>query len=136
MTSIYINLAVKDLNKSVAFYRDLGFTFDSRFTDETGTMMNISHDIKVMLLTRDRFQEFTPRTIVDAHFGVECLNSLSMPGKTEIDEMMTQALSLGAKEPMPAQDHGFMYGRVFSDLDGHTWDLVWMDSTYVDSLGD
>ncbi len=136
MTDIYINLAVSDLPRAVTFYEELGFSFDPRFTDETATMMNISDHIKVMLLTRNRFQEFTPRTIVDAHKSVECLNSLSMPNKESIDSLMTKALSLGAKEPMPVQDHGFMYGRVFSDLDGHTWDLVWMDSAYIDSLGE
>jgi predicted lactoylglutathione lyase len=121
------NLAVKDLDRSVAFFTGLGFTFDERFTDDTATAMVVNEQASVMLLTDAKFGEFTTRELADPTKHTEAILALSADSREDVDAFADKALSLGgspAKEPM---DMGFMYGRSFHDPDGHHWEIFWMD---------
>lgn len=121
------NLAVKDLDRSVAFFTELGFTFDARFTDETATAMIVNEQASVMLLTESKFAEFTTRELADATKQTEAIIALSADSREDVDAFADKALESGgapAKEPM---DYGFMYGRSFHDPDGHHWEIFWMD---------
>jgi predicted lactoylglutathione lyase len=126
-TQIFVNLAVKDLNKSVEFFTQLGYTFNPKFTDEKATCMIISETIYIMLLTEAFFQTFTPKKIVNAHESVECYIALSMESKDAVNEMVDKAVAAGGTIPNPATDYGFMYQHSFDDLDGHHWEYMWMD---------
>ena len=128
---IFVNLAVNDLKKSVAFFTALGFTFNPQFTDENGTCMVISEEGFVMLLTRPFFQGFTKREICDTSKGTEALVALSCESRAEVDELVRKAIAAGGSHAMEPQDHGFMYGWSFYDIDGHHWELVWMDPSAV-----
>jgi predicted lactoylglutathione lyase len=132
-TLIFVNLPVQSLKRSVDFYTTLGFTFNPQFTDEKTTCMIISDTIFVMLLEHDRFADFTSKTIVDAHTHVEALNALMVESRERVDELMALALAAGAREPVPVQDHEFMYGRQFEDVDGHTWDIGWLDPAALEN---
>ena len=132
-TVIFVNLPVESLNRSIDFYSKLGFTFNPQFTDEHTTCMIVSDTIFVMLLENVRFAEFTSKAIIDAHTHVETLNALMFDERDRVDELMELALAAGAREPVPAQDHAFMYARQFEDLDGHTWDVGWMDPSTLDA---
>jgi predicted lactoylglutathione lyase len=126
---IYVNLPVKNLEKSKAFFSSLGFSFNPQFTNEQGACMVVSDDIYVMLLQEAFFQTFTKKPISDAKKSTEVLVCLSTGSRAEVDELVARAVAAGGAEPNPAQDHGFMYGRSFEDLDGHGWELVHMDPT-------
>jgi predicted lactoylglutathione lyase len=126
-TQIFVNLPVKDLNRSVEFFTKLGYTFNPQFTDEKATCMIISDTIYVMLLTETFFQTFTKKEIVDAHKAVECSICLSADSKDAVNQMVEKAEAAGASIPNPATDYGFMYQHSFADLDGHHWEHVWMD---------
>ncbi|MBC8033743.1 MAG: VOC family protein [Chitinophagaceae bacterium] len=126
-TQIFVNLAVKDLDRSVAFFTQLGYTFNPQFTNEKATCMIISDTIYVMLLTEPFFQTFTKKEIVDAHKALECSLALSVDSKDAVNEMVDKAIAAGATIPNPATDHGFMYQHSFEDLDGHHWEFMWMD---------
>lgn len=126
-TQVFINLGVKDLDKSVEFFTKMGYTFNPQFTDEKATCMVISDTIFVMLLTFPFFQTFTKKEIVDAHKAFEVSVCLSTESKEEVDEMVNKAIAAGATVPNPATDYGFMYQHSFDDLDGHHWEYVWMD---------
>lgn len=132
-TSIFVNLPVRDLGRSVAFFGALGFSFNPQFTDETATCMVISDTIYAMLLTEARFQEFTPLPVADATKTTQVLLGLSRDDREAVDDLLQRALSAGATEARPAQDHGFMYARSCSDLDGHIWEIFWMDPSFVQS---
>ncbi|RYG58115.1 MAG: hypothetical protein EON60_13755 [Alphaproteobacteria bacterium] len=125
-TRIFINLPVADLERSKAFFAALGFGFDLRFTDETAACMAVSEEIFVMLLTHEKFGQFSPLPIADARKANEVLLALSYGSREEVDEVMAKALDAGATEVRPADDLGFMYGRSFADLDGHIWEPVWL----------
>jgi predicted lactoylglutathione lyase len=130
---MFLNLPVADLPASIAFFTALGFTFDPRFTDETGTCMVVSDQAYVMLLQRERFAEFTTRPVADATQSTEALVCVSAADRADVDAFADAALAAGgtpAKEPM---DHGFMYGRSFNDLDGHHWEVMWMDPAAVEA---
>lgn len=127
MTKIFVNLPVKNLNHSVDFFTKLGFTFNSQFTDETSTCMIISEDIYVMLLTEDRFKTFTPKPICDATKSTEVLVCLSAENRAAVDDMVYKAVVAGGTTYNEPQDHGFMYGHGFQDLDGHIWEIMYMD---------
>jgi predicted lactoylglutathione lyase len=127
VTKIFVNLPVKDLNQSIAFFDKLGYSFNPQFSDETATCMVISEDIYAMLLTHAKFKEFTPKDLADAHKTTEVLIALSMESKDKIDELMSKVLEAGGSEARPVQDLGFMYSRAYNDLDGHIWEIVWMD---------
>ncbi|PST83110.1 glyoxalase/bleomycin resistance/extradiol dioxygenase family protein [Pedobacter yulinensis] len=126
-TQIYLNLPVEDLERAVAFFTKLGYSFNPQFTDEKATCMVISDTIFVMLLKRAFFQTFTEKQIVDAHKAVECSICLSADSREAVNEMVAKAEAAGATIPNPASDYGFMYQHSFDDPDGHHWEYVWMD---------
>ena len=126
-TKIFVNLPVKDLNKSVDFFTKLGYSFNPQFTNEKATCMIISEDIYVMLLVEKFFKTFTKKEITDASKSTEAIICLSADSKDAVDEMIRKAVSAGAKTPGDKQDNGFMYGHGYEDLDGHLWEIMWMD---------
>ena len=128
---IFVNLPVKDLTRSVEFFTKLGFGFDEQFTDETATCMVVSDDIFVMLLTEEKFQTFTPKKICDAGKFTEVLVCLSLESRANVEEMVAKAVAGGGSTYNEPQDHGFMYAHGFQDLDGHIWELIYMESTAV-----
>jgi len=133
-TRIFVNLPVRDLGKSMAFYEALGFTFNPQFTDDTAACMVISDTIYAMLLTHDKFRQFTTKQIADATKMTEVLTALSVASKDAVNEMVDGAVAAGANEPRDPMDYGFMFQRAFDDLDGHTWEILWMDPNHV--MGD
>jgi hypothetical protein len=126
-TKIFVNLPVKDLTSSMDFFTKLGFTFNPQFTDETAACMVISADIYSMLLTHAKFKQFTSKEITDATKSTEVMVALTVDNKEKVNEMVDKALSAGATETRDPQDYGFMFGRSFNDLDGHIWEVIWMD---------
>ncbi|MCX2495097.1 VOC family protein [Pedobacter sp. PF22-3] len=126
-TQIFVNLAVNDLDRSIAFFTKLGYTFNAQFTNEKATCMIISDTIYVMLLTRTFFQTFTEKEIIDAHQAIETSIAISVDTKEAVNEMVDKAVAAGATIPNPATDYGFMYQHSFDDLDGHHWEYMWMD---------
>jgi predicted lactoylglutathione lyase len=132
-TKIFVNLPVKDLNKSKEFFSKLGFAFNPQFTDQNAACMIIGEDNYAMLLVEQFFKTFTKKEIVDAKKSTEVLVALSAESKEEVDEMLGKALAAGAKEASEPQDHGFMYGRSLEDLDGHIWEIFWMDPKTINS---
>jgi predicted lactoylglutathione lyase len=127
-TKIFVNLAVKDLEKSKAFFKQLGFTFNQQFTDETAACMVIADDIYAMLLTHPKFKEFTKKDIADAHKTTEVLTCLSFDSKEKVNDVVDGAIAAGGTEAREPQDYGFMYGRSFNDLDGK---IIWMDPSHI-----
>jgi predicted lactoylglutathione lyase len=130
-TKIFVNLPVADLEKSMAFFRQLGFSFNPQFTDDTAACMVISDDIYAMLLTHAKFKEFTRKPISDAHQSTEVLTALSFESRAKVDEIAGKALAAGGTEARETFDYGFMYGRSINDLDGHIWEMFWMDPAAV-----
>jgi len=128
-TQIFVNLPGRDLNKSVAFFTKLGFNFDARFTDATATCMIVGEDIFVMLLTHEKFKTFTPKQICDATKSTEVLVCLSCESREKVNEMVRNAVAAGGTSYNEPKDHGFMYGHGFQDLDGHIWELIYMEPT-------
>lgn len=124
---IFVNLPVADLERSIAFYKAVGAEQNMQFSDATAAMMVLSETIHVMLLTHDKFSQFTPKPIADARETTQMLLALSSDSRDAVDEITGQALAAGGREPRPAEDHGFMYGRSFEDPDGHIWEPFWMD---------
>lgn len=130
-TKIFVNLPVKDLPRSMEFFTKLGYTFNPQFTNESGACMVISEDIYAMLLVETFFKTFTKKEICDATKSTEVLLALSTDSREKVDEHVNKALAAGATEPMPPQDHGFMIQRSYQDLDGHVWEIFYMDPNYV-----
>lgn len=128
---IFVNLPVKDIDKSKQFFGMLGFTFNAQFTDATAACMVITDDIYAMLLTEPKFKEFTRKPIADATKVTEVLTCLSADSRDEVNRLVDSALKAGAVEGRPATDYGFMYGRSFDDLDGHIWEIIWMDPAHI-----
>jgi predicted lactoylglutathione lyase len=126
-TKIFVNLPVKDLNRSIEFFTKLGYTFNSQFTNENATCMIIGEDISVMLLVETFFKTFTKKEIADATKTTEVLITLSAESKEAVDELVTKAVAAGGTTPNPKQEQSFMYGHGFQDLDGHLWEVMWMD---------
>jgi len=126
---IFVNLAVADVEKSAAFYEAVGFARDQRFSRPgSAAAMTWSDTIAFMLLSRERFADFTSKTIIDARSSVEALLCLSRDSRAEVDAIVEAARTAGGKaDPCPTQDYGFMYGRSFEDLDGHVIEPMWMD---------
>lgn len=124
---IFINLAVKDLQKSAAFYTALGFTVNTQFSDDTGKCMVWSDSIFVMLLTHEKFLNFTAKPIADTKSAVAGLFSLSVDSVEEVNSMMAAGLAAGGTEPNEMRDYGFMQQRTVEDFDGHTWEVFYMD---------
>lgn len=130
-TKIFVNLPVKNLDKSVEFFTQLGFAFNPEFTDETATCMIVAEDIFVMLLTEAKFKTFTPKPICDATKSTEVLVCLSSESREKVDEMVRKAVSAGGTTYNEPQAHGFMYGHGFQDLDGHIWELIYMEPSSI-----
>lgn len=130
-TKIFVNLPVKDLPRSIEFFTKLGYDFNSQFTDETATCMIVEDDIFVMLLTHPKFQTFTPKPICDATQSTEVLICLSCESRAQVDEIVSKAVAAGGTTYSEPQDHGFMYAHGYQDLDGHIWELMWMDAKVI-----
>ncbi len=124
---IFVNLPVSDLQRSIAFYEAIGAEKNAMFSDDTAACMVFSETIHVMLLTHDKFRQFTPKRIADSHETSEVLICISAASRAEVDEITGNALAAGGREPREPQDYGFMYGRSFEDLDGHIWEPMFMD---------
>ncbi|WP_313951327.1 VOC family protein [Accumulibacter sp.] len=125
-SQIFVNLPVADLQRSVGFFTALGFSFNPQWTDDSATCMIIDDNIFVMLLTRERFQSFTPKPVADATKSTEVLVCLSRASRAAVDETVSRAVANGGSTWKPAEDHGFMYGHAFQDPDGHIWELIHM----------
>ncbi len=123
--------AGKNLNKSVEFFTKLGFKFNAQFTDETATCMIVGEDIFVMLLTQAKFKTFIPKPISDATKSTEVVVALSSESREKVDEMVRKAVAAGGSTYNEPQDHGFMYGHGFQDLEGHIWEIFWMDPSTI-----
>jgi uncharacterized protein len=124
---IFVNLPVADLAAAKAFYEAIGAVNNPAFTDETAACMVFSESIHVMLLTHDKFAQFTPKRIADARETSEVLVCVSEESREAVDAITEKALAAGGREPRGKQDYGFMYGRSFEDPDGHIWESMWMD---------
>lgn len=124
---LFVSLPIKNLDRTMAFFKTLGFTF--KFTDENAACMLIGEHAYAMLLVEPFFKTFTKKEICDTATHVEGAFGLSCASRAEVDAMVAKALAGGGKEAGPPQDHGFMYGRSFEDLDGHHWEVLWMDPT-------
>lgn len=128
---LFLNLPVRDLPRSIAFFTTLGFTFNPQFTDETATCMIVGDDAFVMLLAEHRFRDFTKKPIVDATKQTEGLFALSCESREEVDHLVRTAVANGGSHAVDPQDHGFMYGWSFYDPDGHHWEVFWMDPSHL-----
>lgn len=126
-TKIFVNLPVKNLDKSKAFFIDIGFKINQQFTDNTAACIVITEEIYAMILTYEKFKEFTHKEIVDANKATEVLTCLSFDTKEKVHELVDNAIAAGATETRAPQDYGFMIGRSFNDPDGHIWEIIWMD---------
>ncbi len=130
-TKIFVNLPVKGLKKSVEFFTKLGYTFNPQFTDENATCMIISDDIYAMLLVDSYFKGFTRKQVADATKTTEVLIALSADSREAVDDLVNKAVAAGGRTPNDKQDHGFMYQWGYEDLDGHLWEIMWMDPSAV-----
>lgn len=128
---LFVNLPVTDLQRSVDFFTKLGFTFNAQFTDETATCMLVGEDAYFMLLTRAKFQTFSPRKVADPAEATGGMYAVSCDSRAEVDQMVRTALAAGGSRAAEPQDHGFMYGDSFYDPDGHHWEVFWMDPAVV-----
>ena len=125
---IFINLPVTDLDRSKAFYAAIGAANNAQFSDETAAMMSFSAEVNVMLLTHDKWRQFTAKAIPDANSHAQVLLALSRDSREAVDAITAKAAAQGTViDPTPRQDHGWMYGRSFEDPDGHIWEVMWMD---------
>jgi len=132
-TKIFVNLPVKDLNRAVEFFTKLGFKFNPQFTDKNATCMIISEDIFVMLLVEEFFKTFTKKEICNTSKNIEAIIALSAESKEKVDEMINKAIEAGGAEPRKPQDHGWMYDRAFEDIDGHLWEIIYMNESELKS---
>jgi predicted lactoylglutathione lyase len=130
-TQIFVNLPIKNMERSQAFFKALGYSFNPQFTNDQGACMVISDTIYVMLLVEPFFQTFTGKAIADAKKTTEVLVCLSCESRAAVDDMVRKAKAAGGTVPRPPQDHGFMYGHGFEDLDGHIWEVMYMDPNAV-----
>ncbi|SKB07752.1 hypothetical protein SAMN02745166_04780 [Prosthecobacter debontii] len=126
---IFLNLPVRDLARSMSFFRALGYTFNEKFTDDSAACLVISETIYAMLLTHEKFQGFMPQgnQIVDAFQSTQALIALSCTDRDEVNALVAKAVAAGGRIYNEPQDHGFMYGHGFQDPDGHVWEVFWMD---------
>ncbi|MGX6444011.1 VOC family protein [Neobacillus sp. K501] len=125
--NIFINLPVKDVKKSTNFLTEIGFELNSQFSDENTSSIIINDNIFALIMNEERFKEFSKKEIVDTTTASEAIFCLSAESREQVDELVNKALSAGGKTDSEPQDHGFMYGWGFQDLDGHLWEVVYMD---------
>jgi predicted lactoylglutathione lyase len=130
-TKIFVNLPIKDLSKSVTFFTKLGFNFNPQFTDENATCMIVGEDIFVMLLVEKFFKSFTKKEVCDTSKYTEAIVALSVDSREKVDQMISKAIESGGREPRDKQDHGWMYGRSFEDIDGHLWEAFFMEESAI-----
>ena len=134
---IFVNLPVADVKRSTAFYEAVGATKNTQFSDDSTSCMVISDTIFVMIMTHEKFRQFSPKAIPNAHETAQVLLALSADSREAVDDMTAKAGAQGVKlDPCPQQDYGFMYGRSFEDPDGHIWEVMWMDPAAVEGQQD
>ena len=126
---IFVNLPIDNMARSQDFFRAMGYEFNANFTNEQGACLVLGDRLYAMLLVKPFFQSFTGKTIVDASQATEVLVCLSCESRAAVDALVAKALAAGGTAPRPPQDHGFMYAHGFEDLDGHIWELAWMDTS-------
>ena len=132
-TSIFVNIAVRDLDKSKAFFEKLGFTFNPQFTDETAASMVVDDNIYFMLLTEQKFQSFIKdRAISDTSLTTEALYALTVESREEVDAFIDKVMMAGGTVFREPEDYGYMYARSFTDIDNHIWEVIWMDPAHVE----
>ncbi|MYR43174.1 VOC family protein [Streptomyces sp. SID5910] len=129
---IFVNLATNDIDASKKFFTELGYTINAQFSDESTASVVISDTIIVMLLSKEKYAQFTKKEIVDSTKSSEVLIALSAESREKVDELVEKAVAAGGSVSGETQDHGFMYGRAFDDLDGHTWEVAWMDPAAIE----
>ncbi|MEV5317833.1 VOC family protein [Streptomyces sp. NPDC052687] len=129
---IFVNLPVADLDAAKKFFTELGYSINPQFSDETAASVVISDTIVAMLLTKEKYAQFTKKEIADATRTSEVLIALSAESREKVDELVDKAIAAGGTASGETQDLGFMYGRSFDDLDGHTWEVVWMDPAAIE----
>lgn len=127
MQMIFVNLPVEDLHRSMGFFRRLGYEFNLQYTDDTAACMVVSDTIYVMLLTHEKFKQFTPKAVCDATQNTEVLIALSCESRAGVDELVYKAVAAGGSTYSEPMDHGFMYQHGFEDLDGHIWEVIYME---------
>ncbi len=130
-TQIFVNLAVKNLPRSVGFFTKLGYKFDPKFTDENATCMIVGENIFVMLLVESFFKTFTKKELCDATRSTEVLVCLSCESRAKVDDLVAKAIAAGGTTPNDSKDYGFMFQHGFQDLDGHLWELIYMEPAKV-----
>lgn len=128
---LFVNIPVADLQRSIDFFETLGFTFNLQFTDATATCMLVGEDAYFMLLTREKFAEFSTRPTSDSRNETGALFAFSVGSRDEVDAIVRKAVAAGGAHAKDAEDHGFMYQHSFIDLDGHHWEVFWMDPSFV-----
>jgi uncharacterized protein len=128
---LFVNIPVRDLTKAMNFFGALGFQYNPQFADETAACMLVGEDAYFMLLTEKKFRDFSRRPVADARTTTGAMFALSCTTRDEVDEMMRKAIAAGGSPAAEPQDHGFMYGLSFYDLDGHHWEVFWMDPAAV-----
>lgn len=128
---LFVNIPVSDLQRSIVFFETLGFAFNTQFTDPSATCMLVGADAYFMLMVKDRFAGFSNKPTGDAQTTSGALFAITMDSRAEVDALYETALAAGGTKAVDMQDHGFMYVRSFYDLDGHHWELFWMDSSAV-----
>lgn len=128
---LFVNIPVNDLQRSILFFEELGFTFNMHFTDATATCMLVGADAYFMLLTRERFAGFCDRPVSDPTQVTGALYSIGVESRAAVDEMVRAAVAAGGSHALEPQDHGFMYGWSFHDPDGHHWEVFWMDPNAI-----
>lgn len=134
-TKIFLNLPVKDLNKSISFFTQLGFSFDPKFTNEQGTCLIIGENIFAMLLLEEFFKTFTQKEICNTTASTEMIAAISVESRGKVDEIITAVVKAGGKLHNEAKDYGWMYQRDFFDLDGHHWEIFFMDESQIPQEG-
>lgn len=132
-TNLFVNLAVKDLERSKEFFAALGYDFNDKFTDDKAACLVIGESIYAMLLTEEFFKTFTTKEVIDAKQATEVLNALSCESREAVDTMLEKGMAAGGRESRSVQDQGFMYSRALEDLDGHVWEFFWMDETAIEN---
>lgn len=130
---LFVNIPVNDLQRSIEFFETLGFNFNPQFTDATGTCMLVGEDAYFMLLTRERFAGFSKRPVGDPLTETNALFTIGVDSRAEVDATVKKAVAAGGSYAADAHDHGFMYGWSFYDLDGHHWEVFWMDPSAIAS---
>jgi predicted lactoylglutathione lyase len=128
---VFVNIPVRDIQRSIEFFETLGFTFNPQFTDATATCMLVGEDAYFMLVTSDKFRDFAKRPVGDPRRETNALFSISVNNRAEVDATVQKALAAGGSVVGNAHDHGFMYSSGFYDLDGHHWDVFWMDPSTI-----